>query len=172
MVFGARSWRARDRIRRHGRVGEDGARAVEGLLTSAAGRARVSSASIVGPRIHPLLGATSFPRSSRARPDRIWRAPTIERPVGMTSRAGGRNAVVRHGGRARLSAPLAAGDRRRLELALEQMGRDLFPEDVVILQSPNLVFGFGVTTRCSLRSCIESFLAPESPGRTSGSAPL
>ena len=82
MVFGPEAARREIAYQLNGLIGEDGARAVEGLLTSASRPSSSILASIVG-LVTLLVGATSVFAELQGALDRIWRAPTIQRAGGM-----------------------------------------------------------------------------------------
>jgi membrane protein len=144
VVFGPQAARGEIVYQLNGLVGEDGAKAVEGLLTSASRPSSSILASIVG-LVTLLVGATSIFAELQSALDRIWRAPTIQRPAGtialLRSRLLSFGMVVALGFLLLVSLVIDA-----VLTVLSRWGGTLFPATVVILYGLNLAFGFGVTT--------------------------
>ena len=144
MVFGPEAARGEIVYHLNGLVGVDGAKAVVGLLASASRPSSSIIASIVG-LVTLLVGATSIFAELQSALDRIWRAPTIQRPAGMIALLRSRllsfGMVVALGFLLLVSLVIDA-----TLTALSKWGGTLFPATVVILQGLNLTFGFAVTT--------------------------
>jgi membrane protein len=144
LVFGQEAARGEIVFQLHGLVGEEGAKTVEELLTSASRPTSGLLASIIG-LATLLVGATSVFAELQSALDRIWRAPAVQHT--STALALLRARVLSFG------MVIAMGFLLLVSLvigaalsALSKWGGTIFPGGVVVLQLLNLAVGFGVTT--------------------------
>jgi membrane protein len=144
LVFGQDAARGQIVFQLSGLVGEQGAKAVEGLLKSASHPTSSVLASILG-LATLFVGATSVFAELQSALDRIWRAPALQQSSGvwalLRSRVLSFGMVVAMG--FLLLVSLAVGAALS---ALGKWGDTYFPASLVALQALNLVIGFGVTT--------------------------
>src|SRR5579864_549320 len=82
LVFGADAARGEIVSQLRGLIGEEGAVAVQGLLSSASHPAKSIIASAIAV-LTLLLGATSVFAELQSSLDRIWRAPALEQTAGL-----------------------------------------------------------------------------------------
>jgi membrane protein len=144
LVFGQEAARGEIVLQLGGLVGEGGAKAIEGLLESTSRPESSLLASTIG-FATLLLGATSLFAELQSALDRIWRAPALPPSTGLMGLL-----------RARLLSfglILALGFLLLVSLivgaALAALGKwsaSFFPAAVMVLESLNLLLGFGVTT--------------------------
>ena len=82
LVFGQDAARGEILLQLRGMMGEDGARAVEGLLQSVSKPEQSATATLIG-AIVLLLGATTVFAELQSALDRIWRAPIEKKTSGL-----------------------------------------------------------------------------------------
>jgi membrane protein len=82
LVFGQEAARGEILLQLRGMMGEEGARAVEGLLQSVNKPAQSATATLIGAFVL-LLGATTVFAELQSALDRIWRAPAREQTSGL-----------------------------------------------------------------------------------------
>jgi membrane protein len=144
MVFGAEAARGEIVSQLRDLIGEEGAIAVQGLLTSASHPAKSVFASIVGV-LTLLVGATSVFGELQSDLDRIWRAPALEQGSGLVGMLRGRllsfGMIVTIGFLLLVSLVVSA--------ALAAFGTwsgSFLPGWEVALQMVSLVVSFAITT--------------------------
>jgi membrane protein len=144
LVFGADAARGEIVSQLRGLIGEEGAVAVQGLLSSASHPAKSIIASAIAV-LTLLLGATSVFAELQSSLDRIWRAPVLEQTAGLWALLRQRllsfGMVVSIGFLLLVSLVVSA--------ALAALGRwsgSFFPGWEMLLQVVNLVVSFCITT--------------------------
>jgi membrane protein len=144
LVFGADAARGEIVLQLRGLIGEEGAIAVQGLLSSASHPAKSIIASAIAV-LTLLLGATSVFAELQSSLDRIWRAPALQQGSGLwpllRQRLLSFGMVVSIGFLLLVSLVVSA--------ALAALGRwsgSLFPGWEMLLQVVNLVVSFCITT--------------------------
>lgn len=144
LVFGAEAARGEIVAQLRGLMGEEGAIAVQGLLTSASHPAKSVFASIVG-ALTVLIGATSVFGELQSDLDRIWRAPVEQQSGGLVGMLRGRllsfGMIVTIGFLLLVSLVLSAA-----LAALGTWSGGLFPGWEFTLQVLGLVVSFAITT--------------------------
>jgi membrane protein len=144
LVFGAEAARGEIVAQLRGLIGEDGAVAVQGLLTSASHPATSILAGTIGV-LTLLLGATSVFGELQSALDRIWRSPALQQTSGLRDLLRGRlvsfGMIVSIGFLLLVSLVMSA--------ALSALGTwsgEFLPGWEVLLQAVNLVVSFAITT--------------------------
>jgi membrane protein len=144
LVFGADAARGEIVLQLRGLIGEEGAAAVQGLLTGASHPAKSIVASAIAV-MTLLLGATSVFAELQSSLDRIWRAPALQQTTGpwalLRQRFLSFGMIVSIGFLLLVSLVVSA--------ALAALGRwsgGFLPGWAVLLQVVNLVVSFGITT--------------------------
>src|SRR5215510_1757018 len=144
LIFGADAARGEIVTQIRGMVGEDGARAIQGLLASASHPGTSLIASAIGV-VTLLLGATSVFAELQSALDRIWRAPALKHSIGiwglLRSRLLTFGLVVAIGFLLLVSLALSAA-----LSAVGQWGGTVLPKWDALLQMINQVTSFAITT--------------------------
>jgi membrane protein len=144
MVFGEEAARGQIVGQLQGLIGEDGARAVQGLLESASKPGRSATASLLG-LVTLLLGATSVFAELQSALDRIWRAPQMPSINGLWALLRARllslGLIASLGFLLLVSLVISAG----IAAAGKWWG-GLFPGWEVAFETVNSILSFGITT--------------------------
>jgi membrane protein len=144
LVFGAEAARGEIVSQLRGLTGEEGALAVQGLLTSASHPAKSVFASILGV-VTVLVGATSVFAELQSALDRIWRAPVQQQSSGLTGLLRGRllsfGMIVTIGFLLLVSLVMSAA-----LAALGTWSGGFLPGWEITLHAVNLVVSFAITT--------------------------
>jgi membrane protein len=144
MVFGAEAARGEIVAQLRGLMGEEGAIAVQELLTSASHPAKSIFAAIVG-AVTLLVGATSVFGELQSDLDRIWRAPALEQDGALVGMLRGRllsfGMIVTIGFLLLVSLVFSAA-----LAALGKWSGSFLPGWELALQAAGLVVSFAITT--------------------------
>jgi membrane protein len=145
LVFGKEAARGEIVGQIGGLIGEQGAEAVEGLLTSTSGSTRSSVFATVVGLVTLVVGATSVFAELQSALDRIWRAPALQQSSGIVALVRARllsfGMVIAMGFLLLVSLVIGAA-----LSALGAWGGELVPGSAILLQALNLGLSFGVTT--------------------------